>query len=104
MELLKINWFTGNMVIHLDTFFPNTIAKAKQLLKLVRQWCDDETKADLAEYFKKKILEIDAEIAKIKQIYPNTKVGSKEKKAVRNRVQTPSKVRKQICQIPCFSK
>lgn len=80
MEILEINWYTGNMIIHLDTFFPNTIAKAKQLLHLVRQWCDDETKADLAEYFKGKILEIDAEIAKIKQIYPNTKSGSKEKK------------------------
>ena len=83
MEVLHVEWWGdshGSMDIHLDSFFPSTIKKAKQLLKLIRTWCDDETIKSLREYFTRKIREIDVQIDKIKQVYPNTRVGSKEKK------------------------
>lgn len=83
MEILHIEWGynpTGSMDILLDAFFPCTITKAKQLLRLVRKWCPDDTQEELGDYFKGKILDINAQIAGIKKRYPNTKVGSAEKK------------------------
>ncbi len=83
MEILHIEWgydSTGSMDILLDVFFPNTLSKAKQLLRLVRRWCPDDTQEELGEYFKEKILNIDAEINEIKKRYPNTRIGSREKK------------------------
>ena len=80
MEILKIEWTTGFLEIYPDKFFPCTVDKAKQVFKLMGVWCSDETIMELRIYFIDKITQINKEINEIKKIYPNTRIGSKEKK------------------------
>ena len=87
MEKLRIEWHKtfdepgdGYLELITDVFFPCTVEKAKKVFHLAKRWCSDETLLELADYFKTKIFEIDELILEIKRKYPNTRVGSKEKK------------------------
>ena len=80
MDILIIKWSTGFVEIIPDEFFPCTVDKANQVFKLMNRWCSDETIAELRAYFIDKISLIKEEINEIKKVYPNTKIGSKEKK------------------------
>ena len=50
MRTLRIEYPTGHMEFVCDALFPFTLKKAKQLFKLINEYCSVEVKIQLKEY------------------------------------------------------
>ena len=50
---LHIRYPTGQMVLEIERFFPCTVAKARKLSPLIRQYCEKAEKEKLQQFLKK---------------------------------------------------
>ena len=50
---LHIRYPTGQMILEIERFFPCTVAKARKLSPLIRQYCEKAEKEKLQQFLKK---------------------------------------------------
>ena len=77
---LHIRYPSGQMILEIECFFPCTVAKARKLSPLIRQYCEKAEKEKLQQFLKKQEMNY---LSRIKA-FQNREKKSEDESEIRN--------------------